>query len=315
MTDEAYTIGTTLGTYAVELIPERGRCPDHKRDDGPRCYNALIFAPDRTGRTWVLHSRGREEMMTRVKDWVSRDVEERVQQQRKAIDPTPLPRDAIVDTIVHDTRLGEYTVKLTLQAGRCPAVADTDPEKVRCYNALIFAPDRKVSDPPVILHGHGERATEVLSRAWVSRDVKDRMTQTREDLAGEPGILHRAASGLPEAPHLRTPDAPPSIRVTFDAEHHASLTVGLEIVTERAAQRERGYDAAHDDGHSLYDFLAIVRGCLYKAQAVEIGTEQPARRIYGRADLVKAAAVLVAAIEAYDRETARMATAASEENL
>ncbi|QGJ87609.1 hypothetical protein SEA_FAITH5X5_55 [Gordonia phage Faith5x5] len=69
-----------------------------------------------------------------------------------------------------------------------------------------------------------------------------------------------------------------------------------DITAERERQHTIGYDNAHDDEHGVLHLLEWASR--YARRAAEgIGT--PA----GRADLVKCAALVVAAIEATDRNT------------
>ena len=68
----------------------------------------------------------------------------------------------------------------------------------------------------------------------------------------------------------------------------------VAVVTERFRQRERGYDAEHDDGHGHLDWLDLVTH--------QVAAAHRAEDLAGyRERLVRAAALAVAAVEWCDR--------------
>lgn len=79
-------------------------------------------------------------------------------------------------------------------------------------------------------------------------------------------------------------------------------TVGDEIMDERATHETRGWDAAHDDSHRLPHLLHVAReytvAPVIDGKPVKLSTAERRERI------VKAASVLVAAIDFIDRQAA-----------
>lgn len=80
-----------------------------------------------------------------------------------------------------------------------------------------------------------------------------------------------------------------------------------EIARERIAQVARGYDQAHDDALGRTDWTLLAADRFYRAdEAAHFEKEAP---IYRR-ELVVAAALAVAALEAHDRALAAQPTLA-----
>lgn len=75
-----------------------------------------------------------------------------------------------------------------------------------------------------------------------------------------------------------------------------------EIATERMAQDALGYDRAHDDAHTPEKWVALI--CRHAGLAINDGAEEVDLVRYRR-QLVRVAALAVAALESLDRRTGR----------
>lgn len=71
-----------------------------------------------------------------------------------------------------------------------------------------------------------------------------------------------------------------------------------QITTERLRQIELGYDHSHDDAHGVVGLVGWAQACASTAAQSAVEREAPAAQ---RDLLVKAAALLISAIETYDR--------------
>jgi hypothetical protein len=74
----------------------------------------------------------------------------------------------------------------------------------------------------------------------------------------------------------------------------STATAIADVLVERGRHAHIGYDAEHDDQHSPAELATFARGYLERAAAAD----HPS---YEHADLVKAASVVLAAIERTDR--------------
>lgn len=75
-----------------------------------------------------------------------------------------------------------------------------------------------------------------------------------------------------------------------------TLTVLAEVALERDRQIEKGWTPQHDDGHTIHD---LVRLAEQRARLEGSG----GYGVYSRERLVQAAAMLVAAVETWDRRS------------
>lgn len=79
-----------------------------------------------------------------------------------------------------------------------------------------------------------------------------------------------------------------------------------EITTERMAQDALGYGPEHDDHHTSFEWVALI------ARHAGLGIEEGARGVDAvrfRRQMVRVAALAVAAVESLDRQAGREAVA------
>jgi hypothetical protein len=98
-------------------------------------------------------------------------------------------------------------------------------------------------------------------------------------------------------------------KIMAEAEQLESMEVVLdEIVDERRRQRDKGYDAAHDDAHTVDELGSLICAQTWTPESDDNDL------IAQRKAFIRAAAVAVAAVESIDRRMAVSAKARADDD-